>query len=207
MQYVKLLLIIGLVGSVFYGLFVAMGVIKLDPIEPDPVVLDPTIDVVEEDNDSTDIILAQTMSKFLDRLRAADVSFEEVRKMSAWVQEHSAQEAKIQNFDEFRSKVAAYMEIIEMIEYPQRGRTWENIRRFVNSTTGSLIAPVHLKLLKATYIKELNSKGQPVLISNEGPQKVNAGLMQSGVYHSFKDIPSAQQILRGYSDKYPITIR
>ena len=193
MKYVKLLLIIGLVGSVFYGLFVAMGVINTSPVGPDPVELDPTIVVVEEDNVSIDNLSAD-LSRYLERLSAEGVRFAEVREMSEWVNQNSDRSNEIQDFDSFKEKVDAYMEIISIVNGDKC--SWEEIQKFVKGKKSQLIDTVHLKYLIATYCHGKNRNGVEILIQPKEYNDVNTALKRASMdIKSFKDIPSAKSIL------------
>ena len=184
------------VGGAVAGYFLPhKGLQPVDPVDPSPEIQvdDNPSEAKEESNNVKQF--NKKLKEFLDQLSSADVSFEDVRNMSAWVQEHSAQEAKIRDFDKFRSKVTAYIEIIEIVEKPGSQRTFSNIQKFLKKHENKLDS-LHVQYLRSTYIKANGG-----WITNDEESKVNQGLEGGNDYHSFKDIPSAESILTGTGDQ------
>ena len=134
----------------------------------------------------------QRVQDYVSRLQEDDVKFDEIRQMNQWVTEN---ESKLQEKGvSLKGKLEGYMEVISVLQDPKKRKVGD-IKEVTEKNAASLY-PSHLQKLKNVWIKELNSRGKPVVVNPQEESKVNEALGTEKI-GSFLEVPASADILGG----------
>lgn len=151
----------------------------------------------EEDSDKEADSIAKKITQFQSQLRKEAITFDQIQEMKSWISEDSHELNADNGGDKFKTKIDAYMDLISVIEKPNK-RSTDKIKQTANKNKDQ-IEPTHWVLIQQVW-RTNNSDGKPRDILDKERSKIDKRLKENERYKSFRDLPSAYDILNSGAD-------